>query len=225
MKILAIDTSSKICSVAILEDNEKIEELNINDGKTHSENLMPLIDEILKKSNIKLKDIELFACSVGPGSFTGIRIGVATIKAIAEVSKKKIASVTSLETLAQNINSNDKKTIVSLIDARNNQVYAGIFDENYNLKEDYIADDINFVIEKMKKYEDIICVGDGAVLHKELLKSQISNIEFIEDNNQTAVNVGKIGYKKYLENNLCNSDTIVPIYLRKSQAERMKNKS
>lgn len=224
MKILAIDTSSKICSVAILEDNKKIEELNINDGKTHSENLMPLIDEILKKSNIKLKDIELFACSVGPGSFTGIRIGVATIKAIAEVSKKEIASVTSLETLAQNINSNDKKTIVSLIDARNNQVYAGIFDENYNLKEDYIADDINIVIGKMKKYEDIICVGDGAVLHKELLKSQISNIEFIENNNQTAVNVGKIGYKKYLENNLCNSDTIVPIYLRKSQAERMKNK-
>lgn len=224
MKILAIDTSSKNCSVAILEDNQIIEELNLADGKTHSENLMPLIDETLHKSDLELKEIDLFACSVGPGSFTGIRIGVATIKAIAEVLNKEIASVTSLESLAQNVESSENQTVVSLIDARNNQVYAGIFDEKYNKKEEYLADDISIVIEKIKKYNNIVCVGDGALLHKELLLKNLSGVKFISNNIQTAGNTGKIGYKKYLENDLYNADTILPIYLRKSQAERMKNK-
>lgn len=220
MKILAIDTSSKVCSVAILENDKVIDELNLNDGKTHSENLMCLIDEILNKNNLNVKQIEMLACSVGPGSFTGIRIGVATIKPIAEVLNIKIASVTSLETLARNIESN--KTIVSLIDARNNQVYAGIFDDKYNQKEDYIADDINIVLEKLKKYDNVVCVGDGAILHKDLIKEKISNVEFVSNNIQAAQNVGKMGYKKYLENNLMTADEIIPIYLRKSQAERLK---
>lgn len=220
MKILAIDTSSKICSVALLEDNVVIDKNELDDGKTHSENLMPLLDELLKRNKINIKQIELLACSVGPGSFTGIRIGVATIKPIAEVLNIKIASVTSLETLARIIEKND--TIVSLIDARNNQVYCGIFDKNYNKKEDYIADDINEAIEHIKKYNDIICVGDGAILHKDLLNEKIKDIKFSEENNESAVNVGKIGYKKFLENDLCSADSIVPIYLRKSQAERLK---
>lgn len=220
MKILAIDTSSKICSVAILEDNEVIDELNLDDGKTHSENLMPLVDEILKKNNLNLKQIELLACCVGPGSFTGIRIGVATIKPIAEVLNIKIASITSLETLARN--EENEEIIVSLIDARNNQVYAGIFDKDYNKKEEYIADDINLVIESIKKYNNIICVGDGAILHHDLLSQNVPGIKFSNINFQSAKNVGKLGYKKYLGNDLMTADEIIPIYLRKSQAERLK---
>ena len=134
MKILAIDTSSKICSTAILEDENVIDINNLDDGKTHSENLMPLIDELLKRNNLKVSDINMIACSVGPGSFTGIRIGISSIKAIAEVLNVKVASVTSLETLAKNVE-NSEEIIVSLIDARNNQVYCGIFDNNYNKKQ------------------------------------------------------------------------------------------
>lgn len=220
MKILAIDTSSKICSVAILENDEVIDELNLDDGKTHSENLMPLVDEILKKNKIDIKQIEMLACCVGPGSFTGIRIGVASVKPIAEVLKIKLASVTSLETLARNVQNED--TIVSLIDARNNQVYAGIFDSNYNQKEEYIADDINVVIDILRKYENITVVGDGAILHKNLLSENLENIKFAKKNVQSASNVGKIGYKKMQENKLLTADEIIPIYLRKSQAERLK---
>lgn len=220
MKILAVDTSSAICSVAILEDDKLIDKNELDDGKTHSENLMPLLDELLKRNSIDIKEIELIACTVGPGSFTGIRIGVATIKPIAEVLNIKVASVMSLEALARNIE--NKETIVSLIDARNNQVYAGIFDKNYNKKEEYIADDINEVIKALEKYETITFVGNGAILHKELLTNSLKNVEFVENNKQTAENVGKIGYKKYLENDLCNADTIMPVYLRKSQAERLK---
>ena len=222
MKILAIDTSSSICSTAILDDEVLIDKNELNNGRTHSENLMPLIDELLKRNNITVKDINLLACSVGPGSFTGIRIGVASIKAIAEVLKIKVAGVTSLETLAKNVK--DADTIVSLIDARNNQVYCGIFDRKCNKKEEYIADDINEVIKNLKKYDKITFVGSGAVLHKNLLKEELENVKFSDLNEQSAENVGKIGYKKYLENDLCDADSILPIYLRKSQAERLKNK-
>lgn len=220
MKILAIDTSSSICSVALLEDDKLIDKNELDNGKTHSENLMSLLDELLKRNKVDKKEINLIAVCVGPGSFTGIRIGVASIKPIAEVLNIKIVSVTSLETLARNVEC--AETIVSLIDARNNQVYCGIFDSEYNKKEDYFADDINVVIERMRKYDKIVCVGNGAILHKELLKENLEVVEFSENNNQTSENTGKIGYKKYLENNLCNADTVMPIYLRKSQAERMK---
>lgn len=220
MKNLAIDTSSSICSVAILEDDKLIDEINLDDGRTHSENLMPLINEILKRNSLDIKNIEMLSCSCGPGSFTGIRIGVATIKPIAEVLNIKVASVTSLEILARNIE--NAETIVSLIDARNNQVYCGIFDKEYNKKQEYLADDINNVIEVLKKYENITLTGNGSVLHKELLMQNLKNPNFCSENNQSAKNCGKMGYKKYLENNLCDSDTIIPIYLRKSQAERLK---
>lgn len=222
MKILAIDTSSEICSTAILEDDVLIDENNLDNGRTHSENLMPLVDELLKRNNININEIGLISCVVGPGSFTGIRIGVSSMKPIAEVLGISLASITSLEVLAKNVAINDEEKIVSLIDARNNQVYAGIFDKEYNLVEDYIADDIMEVIEKIKKYENITFVGNGSVLHKELLISNIKNAKFAEENKQSAKNAGLLGYKKYLENNLHTANTIIPIYLRKSQAERLK---
>jgi len=125
MKILAIDTSSDVCSTAILENEKLIDENNLDNGKTHSENLMPLIQELLNRNNLNVKDIELIACSVGPGSFTGIRIGVSSMKPIAEVLNIPVVSVTSLETLAENVRKDGIR--VALIDAKNNQVYCGIF--------------------------------------------------------------------------------------------------
>jgi len=126
MKILSIDTTSEICGVAILEDENLIIDTSLNNGLTHSENLMPLIKEALEKAKLTLREIDLIACCTGPGSFTGIRIGVASVKALAEVSNLKVADVTSLESLAKNIKE-ACDTKVSLIDARNNQCYARNF--------------------------------------------------------------------------------------------------
>lgn len=221
MKILSVSTSSNIASVAISEDDKCILELNIDNNKTHSETLMPLISELFEQSNIRLKDINLIACDVGPGSFTGIRIGISTIKAIAMSLKIPVMSVTSLEALAYNIQDSNCKTICSLIDARNNQVYSGIFDKEYNLLEEYIADDINTVVEALKKYEDVIFVGDGVITHKELLG--ISDLVY--ENVIHSKNIGKCAYKKYIENKLDTADSIKPLYLRKSQAERMKQRN
>lgn len=221
MKILAIDTTSEVCGVAILEDENLIIENSLCNGLTHSENLMPLIKEALEKAKTNLKEIELIACCTGPGSFTGIRIGVASIKALAEVNNIKIAEVTSLESLAKNIKS-ESSTKVSLIDARNNQCYCGIFDNEINLKEEYLADDINILLEKISKYPNITFIGNGAELHKDLILDKINNAVIDENNSQTAYSCGIIGIKKFKENKLENADTILPNYLRKSQAERLK---
>lgn len=211
MKILAISTSSNIASVALLEDDNCIEELNICNERTHSEKLMPLIDELLKKNNITLSDINLIACDVGPGSFTGIRIGVSSVKAMAEAKNIPISACSSLEALAYNVTGFDY--ICSLIDARNNQVYAAIFDKNYNLISDYFADDINNLLPIFEKYLNIAFVGDGTTYLNNLSKF---------DNNLHSKNIGICGYKKYIENKSINANDLSVLYLRKSQAERLK---
>ena len=220
MKILSIDTSSSNCATALLEDDKLIDENSLNNGKTHSENLIPLIDELLKRNNLGFNEIGLISVSIGPGSFTGIRIGIASIKAIAQVHNIKIAGVTSLETLARIDESPRNK--VCLIDCKNDQVYFAAFDKDYNLIDDYKADDINNLLDTLKKFEGSVFIGDGAIFHKELLQNNIKNISILENAMQTAENTGKIGYKKLLENSLYNADTIVPFYIRKSQAERLK---
>ena len=230
MKILSVDTSSSVCAVALLEDEELINQKILDNGKTHSENFMSLLDETLKETNISLDDIDLIVCCVGPGSFTGIRIGIASIKAIAEIKHIKIVSVTSLESLSYNVESVDKEDIISMIDARNNQVYASIFDFNHEKKCEYLADDINVILDKILNLcsEKIIFVGDGAMLHKDLILEKLrgKDIKFIDDtlNKQNAVSLGRCGYRKFLKNeDIKDADTINPLYLRKSQAERMKN--
>ena len=220
MKILSVSTSSNIASVAINDNGKNIIELNIDNNKTHSETLIPLLNELFHKSNLKLSDINLIACDVGPGSFTGIRIGIASVKAIAESINIPIVSVSSLEALAYNVDL-ECNTICSLIDARNNQVYAGIFDSNYNLLESYIADDIMCVVNTIKKYKNVLFVGDGAILHKDLL-----NIKgFSYENIIHSKNIAKCGYNKFKKDDIQTADSLIPLYLRKSQAERMKNKN
>lgn len=231
MKILSIDTSSKICSVAILEDNNVIIEKNIDDSLTHSQKLMPMIDNILDELNMKLTDFDLFSCSVGPGSFTGVRIGVSTVKAFCDVTNVPVTSVSSLEglaynTLSSNIESNS--TIVcSLIDAKNDNVYCGVFknesDEFIQL-EDLCAKSINEVLNLLDKYSSssILFVGDGAVCHKSLILDKFRNSLFVEDelNKQTSVSIGIAGFNKYNKGIYGDSNSLSPLYLRKSQAER-----
>ena len=220
MLVLSVDTSSSVCAVSLQENYNLIDEIDLDNGKTHSENFMPIVAEILEKNNKELKDINLIAAVVGPGSFTGIRIGIASIKALAEVYNIPVVEVTSLESLARNVEV--KNVVCSLIDAKNNQVYAGIFDANYEKLEDYIADDINTVIESLKKYNNIILVGDGSEKFADLLKENLVEVEFSNENKQKAFSAGLIGLKKFEKNEVKNADSINPIYLRKSQAERMR---
>ncbi len=137
MKILAIDTSSKNAAVAILENQNTIIELNNDDEKTHSQKLMPMIDEAFKRSNMSLDDINLISCCLGPGSFTGVRIGIATAKAFSDSKNIPTFGVSSLEALAHNLNQDG--LICGLINANNGNVYAGIFEivQNQTIKRKY----------------------------------------------------------------------------------------
>lgn len=222
MKILGVDTSSDICSVCLLENSTVIKELHLNNGKTHSENLVPLLKELLDTCNITFKDINLIAINKGPGSFTGIRIGIATIKAIAQVYNIKIVGVTSLKSLSFNENYNNN-TIISLIDARNNQVYCGVFKNNSD--DIYMATDINEVLENIRQFVDknTIFVGNGSVLHKNLIEDFFrTNLNFSSKNEQSSISTGLAGLEIFNKGEFDTADTILPFYLRKSQAERMK---
>lgn len=212
MIILAISTSSSNASVSLLEDDKLIKELNISDQRTHSEKLMPLIEELFKTTNLQLSQVNLIACDIGPGSFTGIRIGVASVKAMAEAKEIPVVGVSSLEALAYNVRGFDY--ICSIIDARNNQVYSAIFNKNYELISDYFADNINNLTSIFKQYKNMAYVGDGL---------NLLNNSFEFDNNIYSRNVGLAGYKKFSQGLYTDADNLSVMYLRPSQAERMRN--
>lgn len=230
MRILAVDTSSKNCSVAIVEVYENknyniIAFENSDDEKTHSQKLMPIVDKVFKEHNLTLKDMDLLACCVGPGSFTGIRIGIATMKAFADVTNIKTVSVTSLESLSYNIE--EDGIIIPIIDCKNNNVYSAIFSrENNTYKQigENIADNIDNAISLYKanaENKNITFVGDGSILYKDLLTSKLSNkLIFSNKNTQSSISLAKCAYDKYLEGLYGDSNNLSPLYLRKSQAER-----
>lgn len=244
MKILAIDTSSKVCSVAITEDTKKIIELHSDDEKTHSVKLMPMIDEAFKSTNLTLDHIDLLVCSVGPGSFTGVRIGIATIKAFADAKGIPVTQVSSLEGLSYNVIDETMPSaqlastlFCSIIDANNHNAYCGLYryyNNCLNQVTDLIAEDIETIISKMdtmiasfhNQFNHVIFVGDGSVIYRDLLNKHFNNsdicIHFAEEdkNNTNSVSIATAGYIKYMNGNYGDSNLLSPLYLRKSQAER-----
>ena len=126
MKILALETSGSNCSVALIDEEKVIADFNCNTGTTHSQNLMPMLEQVQKFSEVSLDDIDYFASSIGPGSFTGLRIGIATIKGMALSLNKKVLAVPSLVGLAYNVPYFDG-IICSVLDAKNDNVYAALF--------------------------------------------------------------------------------------------------
>lgn len=217
MKILSIDTSSNICTVAVLENYECKEEIIVDDARNHSEKIMPVIEEALNKTNLNLTDIDLIVCDKGPGSFTGIRIGVGTVLAFQDSLNIPCIGVSSLEALAYNVKNNG--IICSLIDAKNQNVYFGLFEKNdyYKQLEDFSFLSIDEVILKLKKYDNITFVGDGTLIYKELLKNNFNNCNFCNKNVLSSYSLALAGLDKY-NSNIKNN--IMPLYLRKSQAER-----
>lgn len=219
MKILSIDTSSNICGVAILEDHKLIKEINLNNGLTHSESLMPTIDQIFKETKLSLKDINLLVSDKGPGSFTGIRIGVSTVMAFSDSLGIPSVGITSLEALAHNVKNDG--IVCSLIDAKNSNCYFGLFeraDGEYTLLHPLVANHIDIIVNILKKYsKPITFVGSGTMVNEPLLKEQFPDCIISNNNDLSAYKLGLAGLKSYESGNYEN---VMPLYLRKSQAER-----
>lgn len=220
MRILSIDTASNLSTVAVLEDETCIKEIVVNDARNHSEKIMPMIEQVLTETNLTLKDINLIVCDKGPGSFTGIRIGVGTVIAFRDSLNIPCVGISSLEALAYNVKSDG--LICSLIDAKNNNVYFSLFkleNNKYTQINDFKFETIENVFEVLKKYDSSITfVGDGSVFYKELILQKNLHSNFCENNDLSSYSLGLAGLEHY-KNSTDNS--IMPLYLRKSQAERM----
>ncbi|HLS53453.1 MAG TPA: tRNA (adenosine(37)-N6)-threonylcarbamoyltransferase complex dimerization subunit type 1 TsaB, partial [Tissierellaceae bacterium] len=176
MKILGLDTSTMISTCAVMEGNEIIGEYTINQNMSHSEKLVPMIKELLDNLNLRPKDIDLYGVALGPGSFTGLRIGVGTVKTLAHLFDKPIVGISTLEALAYNLPYN--KTIVPMIDARRNRVYTGIYtwqeEELKTLKEEE-AIEIEKLFEILDDYEDIVISGDGSQVYKDVIRENLGD--------------------------------------------------
>ncbi|CAH2211926.1 tRNA (adenosine(37)-N6)-threonylcarbamoyltransferase complex dimerization subunit type 1 TsaB [Tepidibacter aestuarii] len=223
MKVLGIDTSSKAASVAIMEDDKLISEYTINNNKTHSQKLMPIIENMFKLNEISADNIDLVSVCIGPGSFTGLRIGVATAKAIAHVRDIPVVVVNSLEALAFNM-SMTNKTVCPMIDAQKKQVYTCKYswDKDSLLKvEDIDVKKIEDLVEEFKSsLEEFVLVGEGADLHKEVFEN-IDNVYIAPNSHRSsrASSICEIGIEKFKKGDTKTHYEVVPYYIRKSQAE------
>ncbi len=224
MIILACDSSAKPCSVAVLDDEKLIYQCFLNNKLTHSETLMPMIENALFLSGYDLSKVDLLAVSKGPGSFTGVRIGVSAVKGIAMGRKIPCVGVSTLKAMAYN-HKNCGKIICCVMDARRNQVYNGIFEFNQG-KLEIISDDRAVSIEQLKEEiinlkKDVILVGDGADLCYNNMK-ELKNVCTADENikYQTGYGVALCGKNLFEEGKYDDFRTLVPGYLRKSQAQR-----
>lgn len=226
MKILALDASGIVATVAIASEEEIIAEYTIKHKKTHSQTLLPMIDEVMKFAELNMNDIEYIAATNGPGSFTGLRIGAATAKGLGQAMNIPIVSIPTLEALAYNINYTDK-LICPVIDARRDNVFTGIYSRNRE-KLEVVKEQCAISIEELVQVinqidKEIIFVGDGIKVHQEYIQKNIKvDCEFapIYIREQKASSIIGLAIEYIKEGKYVASKDFQLDYLRKSQAER-----
>jgi len=230
MKILAVDSSGLVASVAVVEDDVLLAEYTMNYKKTHSQTLLPMLNEIKEMIELDLNSIDYIAVAAGPGSFTGLRIGSATVKGMGLALKKDIVEVPTLEGLAFNLCGTDK-FICPLMDARRNQVYTGLycFEErdhiwHMDVLREQCAVDIREMIETCNELgHEIIFLGDGVSVYKKQIEEYMTvpySFAPANMNRQRAASVATLACYYAKEGKITSAEAHEPEYLRKSQAER-----
>jgi len=223
MVILAIDTSSKSASIALLRDDDILSEVFLNLDVNHSVVLLPALNHLLRLSRIEPDGIDLFACTLGPGSFTGLRVGASTIKGLALATGKPIAGVSSLEALAFNIEGREIP-VCPMLDARKGQVYTALYrtGPDYTL-ETWKSERVTDVREFLQRIDEkAIFVGDGSVKYANLIREMLPGKSYFASGchqHVRAAVVGFLGKKKYVEGDVLDSVTFAPVYIRPSDAE------
>ena len=213
MRILGIDTTTKYLSLGIF-DGSKTYEYNLDLGIRHSTLLVPTIKRVLDAVGLDLKKIDYFACGLGPGSFTGMRVGLATIKGLSWACKKPIVGISTLDILAKNVKSTDKQ-IVAAIDAKRKLIYCGIFKNNGRFKrlKTYMLlgeDELLKVIES-----ESIILGDAILLYKEDIFKKIKGVSFLENDcwYPKGHNIIELALERVKEGKASNALNVNPIYL------------
>ena len=230
MKILGIDSSGMVASVAIVQDDILMAEYTMNHKKTHSETLLPMIDEIVRNSETRLEDIDAIAIASGPGSFTGLRIGAATAKGLGLSIEKPIVPVKSCEGLAFNMWGTEG-LVCPIMDARRNQVYTGIYRVlgNVEVVMDQTPMDIHELIERLNNLaEGVTFLGDGVDIYKDIIWKEIKvpcKMAPASMNRQRGASIATYGEILFKDKKYVSAYDFAPEYLRKSQAERVREES
>ena len=225
MKILSIECSATPASCAIIDDGKILASSFVNARLTHSQTLMPMIINTLDNSATKLSDIDRIAVAVGPGSFTGLRIGISAVKGLATPNKLPCVAVSTLDGMAQQFSDCDC-ILCAVMDARCNQFYNAVFDISNGtitrLCEDraLLCDELKNELAKILDSKKIILCGDGAELFYKSV-SDLPNVTVAPEylKYQSAVGIGLYAYNN-ADNGTVSSDTLLPVYLRLPQAER-----
>lgn len=226
MKILGLDSSGIVASVAVVEDGTMIAEYSVNYKKTHSQTLLPMLDEVAKMTELDLDTIDAIAVAGGPGSFTGLRIGSATAKGLGLALKKPLISVPTVEALAFNLY-DVQGLVCPIMDARRNQVYTGLYRfEDHCLKvvEDQMAVPMEALLEKLNEYAcPVTFLGDGVSVFKTMIEEKLQvpfSFAPAHVNRQRAAAVAALGLVYFREGRYETAAEHMPDYLRVSQAER-----
>ncbi|MBN2254825.1 MAG: tRNA (adenosine(37)-N6)-threonylcarbamoyltransferase complex dimerization subunit type 1 TsaB [Deltaproteobacteria bacterium] len=226
MITLAFDTSTKTGSFALLKDKILLVEQFMNTGRNHGETVHPAIRQILSAAGIGIGDVNLLAVTVGPGSFTGLRIGAGTAKGLAFAEETLIVGVSTLDALAANA-SGSALTICPMLDARKGEVYTAFYRAAGADFPERISDERVISPEILLTDMDrpVLFLGDGAIAYEGLIRSILADkAHFVPDpfNYIRAASVGLIGLKKFRDGDSLNSLIFAPRYLRLSEAETRK---
>lgn len=226
MKILGIDSSGLVASVCLMDGDSLVSEYSVNHKKTHSQTLLPMLDEIVRMCEADLTKIDAIAIAAGPGSFTGLRIGSATVKGLAYALNKPVVSVPTTAGLAANL-FNTEGLICPIMDARRSQVYTGTYRfENgklVTLKEQRAMSIEDLIAELNESDEIITFLGDGVAVYKDVIDEKLAAKHFYAPahlSRQRAGAVAFLGMQLYEEGRYEDGKDHTPVYLRLSQAER-----
>lgn len=220
MLVLAIDTATKIGSVSLFDDKVGvIGELNLYVKVNHSAVIMEMISTLFKMTNYSIKDVDRVAVTVGPGSFTGIRIGVAVAKGLCYGTKKSIVGINELDLIAQNIEVVEE-LLVPLIDARKERVYYSIYEKKEGIirVSEYKDRELRTLLEELRGRKTIFC-GDGAIAYEKIIREVLGDdAKIVSKGNSIPRSI--LAGQMALEMEEENLYTIEPFYVNKSQAER-----
>lgn len=232
MKILAIDTSTKAGAVALVSGDELLAEESVRDSGAHAIWLMPAIDRVMKGAGVELKDIDLFALAIGPGSFTGLRIGVSTVKGLAWPLKKPVVGVSTLKALAMNF-SGSNKVVCPLLDARKKEVYSALYrppeSDNVVALEALLPDSalrpealIKEIEARLGEGDELVVAGPGLSVYGDLFKERFGEAQCATEEKwyPGAYNLALLALAG--DGTEMDGEAIKPLYLRKSEAELTK---
>lgn len=225
MRILGIESSSMVASVAVVADGITTAEYTVNFRKTHSQTLLPMIDEVVRMLELELSSVDAIAVSGGPGSFTGLRIGSATAKGLGLALDKPLIHVPTVDAMAYNLYG-AAALICPIMDARRNQVYTGLyhFEREFQIVKEQCAMDVRMLAEELNaRGEFVIFLGDGVPVYEEQLRGLLTvpcAFAPAHVNRQRAASVAALGAVYYTAGKTETAAEHVPDYLRKAQAER-----